>query len=381
MQNKIIAHFDLDCFFVSVERLTNPSLIGKPVAVGGLATKRGVIASPSYEARKFGVRSAMATYQAIKLCPNLILVSGSHSEYSRISKLIFNRLCEFAPVVEKASIDEMYLDLTNCEKIYQNDWLGFLKKVQLSIETEFKLPSTISIASSKTVAKIATGTVKPHGIIFIKNGEEKKFLAPLKIGVIPGIGEKTEKKLISYGIKIIEDLQNTPVEILETLLGSYGKVIFEVANGVGDDEVSNFSERKSISSEETFEADISDINILQQKLFQLVEKVSSILRKKNLLANTVKLKLRFSDFSTITRMKSVELTCDDKIIYKNILSLLEANYKNQKIRLLGAGLTNLVEGSLTQESLFKEQKRLTALKTIDTLKSKFGDDLIHTGKI
>lgn len=382
MQQKIIAHIDLDCYFVSVERISNPSLRGKPVIVGGHPSKRGVVASASYEARAFGIRSAMPTFRALQLCPKVILVEVSHGEYGKISKLIYNRLCDFAPIVEKASIDEMYLDLTGCEKIYNNDWNKFLLMLQQTIDSEFQLPCSIAIASSKTISKIATGTVKPHGLIHLKNGEEKEFLSKLDISVIPGIGEKTELKLKSYGINKIEDLQNCKPDFLKTLLGDYSEYIIDIVQGGGSTEVSNYDERKSISSEETFEKDISDLELLKQKLFELAEKVSTILRKKKLATKTVRLKLRFSDFIAITRMKGIEKTFDDKIIYQNLLKLLEENFsKKQPIRLLGAGVTNLVSQEESDMTLFEDEKRTKVLKTVDVIKNKFGDDAIHTGKL
>ena len=232
-QKKYIAHLDLDCFFVSVERIKNPDLIGKPVVVGGSAEGRGVVASASYEARKFGVHSAMPTARAQRLCPNLIIVHGSHGEYGRISKKLFERLKQLAPIVERASIDEMNMDFTGCEHLYNNDLPGFIKIIQKTVKEEFKLPCTIALGSNKTIAKIAANQVKPNGVIFILHGTEAEYLAPLDINVIPGIGKKTEEYLKEKGFLKVADLQKKSEDELLKILGKHGSWIHHAANGKG----------------------------------------------------------------------------------------------------------------------------------------------------
>ena len=214
-RKKYLAHLDLDCFFVSVERIKNSSLNGKPVAVGGTPSGRGVVASASYEARKFGVHSAMPAGQALRLCPSLILVRGSYSDYTDYSDRLYERMLEIAPVVERVSIDEMNMDFTGCEALYNNDLPGFMKTLQAMVWKEFSLPCTIGLASNKTIAKIAATSVKPAGVRFIPHGEEKQFLAPLHVDALPGIGVKTAPRLIHKGIHLVSDLQVlTPQQML-----------------------------------------------------------------------------------------------------------------------------------------------------------------------
>jgi DNA polymerase-4 len=276
--NKYIAHLDLDCFFVSVERIKNPDLVGKPVIVGGRADERGVVASASYEARKFSIHSAMPTARAQKLCPQLIIVRGSHGEYSRISEKLYARMCELAPIVERASIDEMNMDFTGCENLYNNDLPGFMKIIQKLVLDEFRLPCTIGLASNTTVAKIAANRVKPAGVIFVPHGTEAKYLAPLDISVIPGIGKKTEEYLQGKGFQKIADIQSKSEDELLSLLGKHGAWIYHAANGRGSDVIGEEWNAKSISREETFIKDISDRKELEKIIFQLTEDVCRQLR-------------------------------------------------------------------------------------------------------
>jgi DNA polymerase IV len=263
--NKIfIAHIDLDCFFVSVERISDSALIGKPVVVGGSAEGRGVIASASYEARKYGVRSAMSTAQALRLCPQLIVVHGHHSEYSSYSNRLYKRMLDIAPIVERASIDEMYLDFTGCESLFKNDLPGYMIELQYIVLKEFNLPCTIALASNKLVAKIAANQVKPNGVIFVPHGTEENYLAPLPIGVIPGVGKKTEELLKRNGFQIVEDLQKVNPKSLQNLLGISGEWICKASHGVGSSRVKVEHTAKSISKVETFSKDISDTAELEK---------------------------------------------------------------------------------------------------------------------
>ncbi len=381
-QKKYIAHLDLDCFFVSVERIKDPALIGKPVVVGGSPQGRGVVSSASYEARKYGVRSAMPTARALQLCPHLTVVRGSLSEYGKISKQLYKRLCDVAPIVEQASIDEMYLDFTGCEKLYNNDLPGFMMKLQLLVKKEFRLPCTIALSSNKVISKIATGTVKPAGIIYVEHGLEKDFLSPLPIDVIPGVGIKTEQELRKYNFIFIRNIQQSSRETIETLLGEHGGYIYRTAMGVGHDTLDVEWKRKSISSEETFDKDISDKDLLLKHLFELTESVCYNTRRYGWKGKTVKLKLRYSDFSTLTRAATLtESTGDDKIVFDAAKKmLLKAYTRRLSIRLLGVGLTHFSGSDEETPSLFPgDEKRSQALQAVDTLRKKFGDDAIHTG--
>ena len=376
-----IAHLDLDCFFVSVERIKDPSLIGKAVVVGGTPTGRGVVASASYEARAFGVRSAMPAATARRLCPNLIFVRGKFGDYTTYSDRLYQRVLELAPVVERASIDEMYFDLTGCEVLYHHDLPGFVKTLQQTVWREFHLPCTIALASNKVVSKIAAQTVKPAGVIYVPHGTERQFLAPLPIDVIPGVGKKTGDVLRRKGFKLVSDLQAVSREKLQRILGKHGLWIHDVANGIGPDELSTGHERKSIGNEETFGHDIADHEELRKILFSLTEEVSSSLRYRHLKARTFTLKLRYADFETITRAETIDPTDDDTIIFRTMRDLLETSYtRKASVRLLGVRATNLTDESQIELSLFPDdQRRSQMLDAVDKIRRKFGDDVIHVG--
>jgi Nucleotidyltransferase/DNA polymerase involved in DNA repair len=380
-QMKYIAHLDLDCFFVSVERINNSSLNGKPVAVGGSTDGRGVIASASYEARKFGVRSAMPTRRALQLCPGLIVVRGSHEEYGVYSNRLYKRMLDFTPIVERASIDEMYLDFTGCELLYDSDLPAFMKTLQQLVWKEFLLPCTIALASNKYVAKIAAGTVKPAGVCFVPPGEEKRFLAPLAIDVLPGIGVKTAPLLREKGFHTVADIQQTPAHQMSSLLGEIGEHLFEIANGKGPDVLTVEWERKSISREETFDHDIGDLAQLTKILHSLSEDVCSSLRSYRWKAKTITLKLRYADFKTLTRAMTVEATDDDTVVFKSVSELLLLTYSGKKLlRLLGVRLSNFSSREDAELSLFPDDsKRSHMFDAVDKLRDKFGDDVIHVG--
>jgi DNA polymerase IV len=379
--NKYIAHLDLDCFFVSVERIKNPDLVGKPVIVGGRADERGVVASASYEARKFGIHSAMPTAQAQKLCPQLIIVRGSHGEYGRISEKLYTRMCELAPIVERASIDEMNMDFTGCENLYNNDLPGFMKIIQKLVLDEFQLPCTIGLASNTTIAKIAANRVKPAGVIFVPHGTEAEYLAPLDIGVIPGIGKKTEEYLQEKGFRKISDIQSKSEDELLSLLGKHGSWIYHAANGRGSDVIGEEWNAKSISREETFIKDISDRKALEKIIFQLTEDVCRQLRAHGWQAHTITLKLRTSDFKTISRAKSIAPTNDDTIVSRTAKELLRSSYTSKlPVRLIGVRLSNFDEEDQLQLSLSpSDSKKQNILKAVDNLRKKFGDEVIHVG--
>jgi DNA polymerase-4 len=380
---KYIAHLDLDCFFVSVERIKDPSLIGKPVAVGGVG-RRGVVTSASYEARPFGVRSAMPTGRALQLCPQLTVVRGSHGEYGKISKRLYAFLCDYAPVVEQASIDEMYMDFSGCEKLYNNDLPGLMRTLQTLVQKEFFLPCTIALSSNKTVSKIATDVIKPAGVRTIEHGGEKEFLAPLNINVIPGVGTKTEAELRKYGFATVGQLQQLSEETLTALLGDHGRYLFRAANGIGSDRLDVEWKRKSISNEQTFGADISEQDELLRRLFELTESVCYHTRRYGWKGKTIKIKIRYSDFTTITRNVTLtEPTNDDGVVFDGVKKIfLRAFDRKRSIRLLGVGLSQFSSAGEETMSMFAaDEKREQALGAVDKLKKKFGDDAIHTGAV
>jgi len=383
MPRTYIAHLDLDCFFVSVERINDPSLRGKAVVVGGSATGRGVVASASYEARKYGVRSAMPTGQALRLCPNLIVVGGHHGEYSAYSQRLYERMLKVAPVVERASIDEMYLDFTGCESLYGNDLPAYMKEVQKLIKTDFSLPCTIAMASNKLVAKIATDTVKPEGCIYVPHGTEEQFLSPLSISAIPGVGKKTADFLNRKGFHKISDLQAVPLKDMVDMLGAHGGWIHQASHGRGSSTVGAEHTRKSISREETFPEDISRTEELEKILFALVESVCSTLRSHQFKSRTVTLKLRTSGFETFTRRQTIEPTNYDPTIFCSAKELLGKIHDGRKpIRLIGVGLSNFTSEAQAELDLFpKSDKHEKVMQAIDRLREKYGDESIKIGTV
>ncbi len=382
-QKTYIAHLDLDCFFVSVERIADPSLNGKPVVVGGDPSGRGVVASASYEARKFGIHSAMPTGRALRLCPHLIVVRGRHGEYGRYSQLLYDYLVTIAPVVERASIDEMNLDFTGCENLYHQDLSAFMKVLQGQIRERFELPCTIALASNKLVAKIAANRVKPNGVITIPHGTEAGFLAPLPVETIPGVGEKTLAQLQKQGICTIAQCQEFSEADLVRRLGSFGSYLHRAARGVGSSVISTERGRKSVSKEETFAKDIADVAHLESELFRMTEKICAECRKNGWKARTVTVKLRYADFSTFTRQQSCPATHADPTVFAIAKHLLHEHYdRSRALRLIGISLSNIVEGTGMNETLFDDSGGTPEiLKAVDALRKKFGSDVIHYGGV
>lgn len=377
---KHIAHLDLDCFFVSVERIKDPSLRGKPVAVGGSPQGRGVVASASYEARAFGVRSAMSAARAHRLCPQLILVRGRHHEYGEYSDRLHERLTQLAPVVERASIDEFYFDLTGCDALYNNDLPGFIRSVKDTVLKELHLPCSVALATGKTLAKIAVGTVKPSGVCIVPPGEEKAFLAPLSVGVIPGVGAKTEARLHSRGIRTVGDLQAITREKVTALLGVHGNWLLEVANGGGSDTLVTDWVRKSISREETFRQDLQRAGDLEREMHILVEDVCSTLRSKGWSTATIQVKIRYHDFTTHSTARTIEPTNDDTVVFSTARELLHQIHDGRPVRLIGVHLANFSAGEqLSLQFSERDGNRGKMLKAVDDLRAKFGDDVIHVG--
>lgn len=377
---KTIFHLDLDAFFVSVERVLDPSLEGKPVIVGGDPNSRGVVAACSYEARKYGLHSAMPIKTAFKLCPHGIYLHGSHKEYTRFSKNVKKILENYSPMIEQTSIDEFFMDFTGCEYIYGSLFM-FASKLQREIWDKLSLPCSIGIGSNKNVAKIGSDCMKPKGITYIIPGYEKEFLAPMPISVIPGVGKVTERTLNSKGFYIISDIQNTPEDYFSLLFGKYGTSLWNRANGEGSVLLTLAHKRKSISKETTFEIDVVDKNELEMVLFNLVSKVAQSIRNKNWQTSTVGIKLRYSDFGTIIRDKTITATDDDKIIYENVVKLFRNNYNRRVgIRLIGVHTTNFSEAA-EQEFLFDDSRisRKKMLKAVQKIRDKYGFEAIVVG--
>jgi len=368
--NKSIAHLDLDSFFVSVERLHNKKLIDKPVLIGG-SGNRGVVSAASYEARKYGVHSAMPMRLARELCPEAILVKGDHDSYSRHSAIVTDIIRERAPLFEKASVDEFYLDLTGMDRFFGTyKWASELRD---TIIRESKLPISMGLSTTKSVAKIATGEAKPNGQIKIDFGAEKPFLAPLSIRKIPMIGEKTYKNLRYMGFKQIMTIQEMPLEAMEQLMGKNGIAIWKKANALDNSPIVPYHEEKSISTEQTFYHDTADMPRLNALLVGMVEKLGYLLRKKQKLTGTIVVKIRYSNFDTHTLQSRVSYTSSDDVILEKVKELFDKLYERRMLlRLIGVKLTNLITGHY-QIDLFSDRLEQIALyQALDHIKKRYG---------
>ena len=375
---RYIAHFDLDSFFVSVEVLNNPSLKGKAVIVGG-SRDRGVVTTCSYEARKFGVRSAMPMRTAVKLCPHAIIVQGTRGEYSRYSRMVTEIVAAKAPLFEKASIDEFYIDLTGMNKYI--DPLQWTIDLRNEIIDKTQLPISFGLASNKMVEKIATDEAKPNGYLFVKPGMEKKFLAPLPVNKFSGVGDNTYSKLQAMGISTIQQLSETPIELLEKIIGKYGVDLWYKSQGIHETEVHPYHESKSISSEHTFEENKLDEDFLLSELVRLTEKVAYELRKDKKLCGCIAVKIRYPNFETTSKQVSIDYTLRDDELIPIAIKLFHQLYKNdQPVRLLGVRLSELTSHVL-QGNLFNDGgKKAELYKAIDDVKNKYGKNAVQKAR-
>jgi len=373
--SNIIAHFDLDSFFVSVELLKDPSLAGKAIIVGG-QNERGIVTTCSYEARKFGVHSAMPMKTAMRLCPHAVVISGTYSEYSRYSKWVTQVIAAKAPLFEKASIDEFYIDLDGMEKFF--DPLKWTIGLRELIMNETGLPISFGIAKNKMLAKMATNEAKPNGFLQVPLGKEKEFLAPLEVNKIPGVGEQSNQILNYHGLKLISDIHNSTPENLEKLLGKWGYELWNKAQGDHTSTISPYREAKSISKENTFEENITDVDFLMSEIVRMAEKISFELRKEEKVAGCVTIKLRYPDFETTSRQTSIPYTCADDEIIPVAKDLFRKLYqKGKPVRLLGMRLSNLSNDAV-QTNLFHNAESKNALyKAIDQVKNRFGTASIY----
>lgn len=369
-----IFHLDLDAFFVSVERVIDPALDGKPVIVGANPEYgRGVVAACSYEAREYGLHSAMPIKQAYRLCPNGIYLHGHHKEYSRFSKAVQHILEKYAPIIEQASIDEFYLDFTGCTRMYGSLFI-FAQKLQSEIWEQLTLPCSIGIARNKTIAKVASDFMKPRGITYVLPEMEKAFLAPMPAESMPGIGKETIKALHDKGFYTLGDIASAPEDYFAAAFGKHGIEMWQKANGEGKEYLATFGDQKSMSHETTFGEDELEIEKMETTLFTLTAKVCQQLRENNWQAGKISLKLRYSDFVTLTRDKSLKPTDDDKVVYNTILDLFRKNYTRRvAVRLLGVKASKFNE-YCEQEQLFNEEEniRKRMLHAITAIRDKYG---------
>jgi len=369
-----IVHIDLDSFFVSVERLINPKLEGKPVLVGG-SGDRGVVASCSYEAREFGIHSAMPMRMAKQLCPEAIIVKGDSGQYSYYSNMITDIIQEDVPLYEKTSIDEFYIDLSGMDRFYGSYKLA--TELRQKITRESGLPISFAMSENKTVSKIGTGEAKPNGQKQILKGTEKEFLAPLSIKKIPMVGDKTYQLLRDMGVMWIRTLQDMPIELLEQVLGQNGSVIWRKANGIDNSPVEPYSERKSISSEQTFEKDTIDVKAIKAILISMAEKLAFQLRTEEKLTACVTVKIRYSDFNTYTMQAKIPYTSLDHTLIEKVKELFDKLYqKRMLIRLIGIRFSHLVQGSY-QFNMFEDTtEQIKLYQAMDAIRNKFGKDAI-----
>ncbi len=374
MPETIITHMDLDSFFVSVERLKNSALNGKPVIIGG-NSDRGVVASCSYEARSFGIHSAMPMKQAKQLCPNAIIIRGDSQLYSDYSKDVTSIIAESVPLYEKSSIDEFYIDLTGMEKFFGSWKLAMELKDKILRETG--LPISFGLASNKTVSKVATGTAKPAGQRKVDFGDEIPFLAPLSVRKIPGVGAETYKTLRGLGIQYIKTLQEMPMELLFKTLQKPGIDLWKKAQGIDNRKVEPYQERKSIGSERTFEKDTIDVVKLRNIISAMAENLAYQLRKGDKLCACITVKVRYSDFNTHTLQAKIPYTSADHILIAKSLELFNKLYNRRLlIRLIGVRLSDLVSGGF-QMNLFEDTEELANLyQAMDRLRNRYGNDAV-----
>ena len=378
-------HVDMDAFFVSVEELYDPSLKGKPVVVGGKANERGVVAAASYAARKFGVHSAMPLRTAVKLCPQAVFVEGHPERYREYSGRVHTVLEKFSPLVEMASIDEAYLDMTGTERLH-GPALQAAHLLHETMKRETKLNCSIGIAGARVVAKICSDQAKPNGVLWIVPGAEAAFLAPLEIRRMPGVGKVTEQKLQEMGIQLVGDLAKWDVEKVREELGEWAATLAEKARGTDaggwyDTAIGENSDTKSISHEHTFSRDEGDAQALESMLARLSEMVCRRLREQKLHARKIELKLRFADFTTITRGRTVEHPTQlDTEVFGIVRELFRANRKaGSMIRLLGVKVASFEDAPAEQLALLdagRDDRMRTALTTMDKLRDKFGENAV-----
>ncbi len=366
-----IVHMDLDTFFVSCERLIDSRLNNRPVLIGG-TSDRGVVASCSYEARKFGVHSAMPMRMAKQLCPEAVVLRGNSGVYTKFSKLVTAVVADAVPLYEKSSIDEFYIDLTGMDKFFGCHQLA--SELRKKIITETGLPISFGLSINKTVSKIATGEAKPNNEIRINSGKEKHFLAPLSVRKIPMVGEKTYTSLCDLGIKRIQTVQEMPIHMMTKVFGKQGATIWKKANGIDNTPVVKHQERKSISTERTFDKDTTDIVKLKGIIIAMAENLIFQLRRGNKLASCITFKIRYSNFQTYTKQKSIPYSASDDTILPIVLELYKSLYqKRLLVRLIGVRFSNLVYGG-HQVNLFEDnQKVLNLYKAMDKMREKHGD--------
>ncbi len=366
-----IVHMDLDTFFVSCERLLDSRLEKKPVLIGG-TSDRGVVASCSYEARKYGVHSAMPMRMAKQLCPEAIVLRGNSGIYTKYSKLVTDVIKDAVPLYEKSSIDEFYIDLTGMDQFFGCHQLA--SELRTKIIRETGLPISFGLSANKTVSKIATGEAKPNNEIKVNVGTEKFFLAPLSVRKIPMVGEKTYNTLCDLGIKQIKTVQEMPVNMMSKVFGKSGSIIWKKANGIDNTPVIKYHERKSISTERTFDKDTTDITKLKSIIVAMTENLIFQLRRGDKLTACITFKIRYSDFQTYTKQKRISYSSSDHSILPIVMDLYKTLYQRRLlVRLIGVKFSHLVSGG-HQINLFEDNDKIINLyQAMDKMRERYGD--------
>ena len=370
-ENKAILHVDLDAFFASVEVLRDSRLKGKPLIIGG--TKgRGVVASCSYEARHFGVRSAMPMKMALNLCPDAIVVRGDMEEYSKQSKIIKEIIAEQAPLFEQASIDEFNLDLTGMDK-YFGCW-KWSQEMRQKLMKETGLPMSMGLSINKLVSKIGASYSKPNGQYKVDEGHEKAFLAPMAVGKIPGIGKQTDRKLRLMGVRKVKTLSEIPVRLLQREFGKKpGISLHKKSNGVDNSPVVPFHHQKSMSKERTFQMDTIDVRNLKDRLTKMITQLAFELRKKNKLTSTIAVKLRYTDFDTHTQQRRIPFTSNDRELIRHSHELFDKLFQRRiLVRLLGVTFSNMVNGNYQIDLFNDTEEEINLLNAMDKIRKRFG---------
>jgi DNA polymerase-4 len=369
--DRSILHLDLDTFFVSVERLMDSRLSGKPIIIGGTGD-RGVVAACSYETRKFGVHSAMPMRMARELCPEAIVIRGNSANYSKYSNLVTDVIKEDVPVYEKTSVDEFYVDLTGMDRFFGN--FKFASELRDKVIRETGLPISFCLSINKTVSKVATGEAKPNNKIYVQKGLERPFLAPLSVRKIPMVGEKTYQTLRNLGVRRIQTLQEMPLEMMQSVMGKHGSVIWHKAQGVDQSPVLPYQERKSISTERTFAKDTIDMVKLEGIIVAMTENLAYQLRRGDKLTSCITVKIRYSDFNTHTLQARIPYTAADHILIPKVKELFKRLYDRRLlVRLIGVRCSHLVGGGY-QMNLFEESEELSNLySAMDHIRQRFGD--------
>lgn len=370
-KDRAIVHIDLDTFFVSCERLQDSKLEGKPVLIGG-TSDRGVVAACSYEARAFGVHSAMPMRMARQLCPEAIIIRGNSSTYMKYSQMVTDIIKERLPVYEKTSVDEFYLDMTGMDKYF--GCLKYASELRQSIMNETGLPISFGLSNNKTVSKVATGEAKPNNQMQVHHGNEKTFLAPLSIRKIPMVGKKTFQMFCHLGVRKIRTVQQMPMEMMQSVFGKNGIAIWKKSQGIDHAPVVPYTERKSISTERTFNKDTTDVVRLKTILTAMAENLAFQLRRGKKLTSCITVKLRYSDFQTHTLQCRIPYTSVDHVLVTKAKELFRKLYNRRLlVRLVGIRYSGLVEGSY-QMNLFEDcEEKIKLYQAMDNIRERYGD--------